>query len=491
MKTYALSHLSDHVLLRELTALVAQDRTTTAAMLAHLAEVDARRLCLPAGYPSMYAWCVGELKLSEEAAFKRIHAARVARQFPAVFPMLADGRLNLSGVILLAPHLSPENANELLAASASQSKIAIERLLAERFPRPDVPTLVAPLAACESEEQHAPGRVILTEPEHVLEPSSADRGLLAPAPIAAPATQHAPGHAQDSDSRAKLTPLSPGKVALQVTITQATQDKLRYAQALLGHAVPSGDLAQVLDRALDALIAKLEQRRFARSARQRPSRPRRAADTRYVPAEIRRMVWQRDGGRCSFVGDNGHQCETRARLEFDHVEPFARGGRATVGGLRLRCRAHNQLDAERAYGAEFMRNQRDAARRRSAESRDVAVARAREAAQAHDREAAMARAAAEVRAREVAQAREHEAAGARDVARSLERERAAAARARVEEVLPWLRALGVNIEDARRAAAPCADMPDDSPLEARVRVALRSVAPHGSHRVLHAPSTAA
>ncbi len=85
----------------------------------------------------------GELKLSEEAAFKRIHAARVARRFPLVFPMLADGRLHLSTVILLAPQLTPENADELLATAASESKAEIERLLAERFPRPDLPTLVA------------------------------------------------------------------------------------------------------------------------------------------------------------------------------------------------------------------------------------------------------------------------------------------------------------------------------------------------------------
>src|SRR6266536_6564768 len=101
MCTYSLSHLSDSVLLRDLAALVAHDRATTARLLAHLAEVDERRLYLPAAYPSMYAYCVGELRLCEQAAFKRIRAARTARQFPAVFPALAEGRLHLSGVVLL------------------------------------------------------------------------------------------------------------------------------------------------------------------------------------------------------------------------------------------------------------------------------------------------------------------------------------------------------------------------------------------------------
>jgi len=72
MSRYSLTHLADHVLLRDLGELVALDRATTADLLAHLAEVDARKLYLPAGYPSMYAWCVGELGFSEDCAWKRI-----------------------------------------------------------------------------------------------------------------------------------------------------------------------------------------------------------------------------------------------------------------------------------------------------------------------------------------------------------------------------------------------------------------------------------
>ena len=73
MKAYCYSHLADHVLLRELAAALSNERAGTATVLAHLAEVDARKLYLPAAYPSMFTYCVGELHLSEEAAFKRIH----------------------------------------------------------------------------------------------------------------------------------------------------------------------------------------------------------------------------------------------------------------------------------------------------------------------------------------------------------------------------------------------------------------------------------
>src|SRR5213594_2499134 len=134
MRSYSLTHLSDAVLIRDLAALIAHDRVTTAAILAHIAEVDARRLYAPAGYPSMHAYCVGELRFSEDAAYKRIQAARAARQFPALFTALEEGRLHLAAVCLLAPHLTPENADELLKAAAHGTKADIEQLLAERFP---------------------------------------------------------------------------------------------------------------------------------------------------------------------------------------------------------------------------------------------------------------------------------------------------------------------------------------------------------------------
>ncbi len=456
MPSYSLSHLPDPVLLRDLAALVSHDRVTTAALLAHLAEVDARRLYRPAAYPSMYAWCVGELKLSEDAAAKRIQAARVARRFPVIFPMLADGRLHLSAVVLLAPYLTPESADELLAAAAGRSKAELEQLLAERCPRPDVPTLVRAITA----DQHAPGHVEDLGSELTPGPVGALHCELALAPVHENVNQHAPGHVAplalapvgEPAPHARLSPLSPGRFALQLTLRQETHDKLRYAQALLGHAVPSGDLAQVLDRALDALIAKLEQRRFAATARSRSGPRRRAADSRYLPAAVRRMVWQRDGGQCTFVGDTGHRCEARTRLEFDHLDPYARGGQGTPERLRLRCRAHNQLEAERTYGTGFMCHKREESRRRAAAAR----------------EAKQASAAAEAQ----------------------ERERAAARQASADEVIPWLRGLGFRADEARRAAALC-DTMADAPIETRVRVALSSLAPGGTRRVSNLASAPA
>ncbi|MEO5619239.1 MAG: hypothetical protein ABIS67_15825 [Candidatus Eisenbacteria bacterium] len=230
-----------------------------------------------------------------------------------------------------------------------------------------------------------------------------------------------------------MTPLAPERFALQVTISQSTHDKLRRAQDLLSHQLPSGNVAEVLDRALDALIHKLEKRKFAAATKPRAG-GRSSGNSRHIPAHIRRTVSERDGRQCTFVSDSGRRCASRKFLEFDHMDEVARGGQASVERIRLRCRAHNQYGAECTFGTEFMRRKRGAA--------------------------------AEVRA-----AKQHRAAAE---ARAAANERAAAAARAAEDhrdVVPWLRKLGYRDKEARLAAAFCEHIPD-APLEERVRVAL-------------------
>src|SRR5262245_58220564 len=144
-RRYLRSHLSDQAVLRSLRTNNEQELASTADLLADLAEVDARRLYRPAGYSSMFTYCVEVLRRSEVAAYKRIRAARAARRFPVIFDMLAKGRMNLSGLVLLAPYLTEHTAEELLDAATQKTTKQIERLLAQRFPRPDLPTRVIPV----------------------------------------------------------------------------------------------------------------------------------------------------------------------------------------------------------------------------------------------------------------------------------------------------------------------------------------------------------
>jgi len=335
MSKYSLTHLPDGTLLQDLIALVTRERTNTAELLAHLAEVDTRRLYLPAGYPSMHAYCERELRLSEDAANKRIRAARKAREIPALFAAIADGRLNLSGVILLASHLTPDNAEALIKSTEGMSKVEIEAFIAARQPRSEEIPMVETLPTL-------PQAVPIVE---AIE-----------APIAAPArNQPAPGPPPMVSRRSKVEPIARERYVLRACLGQSTLDKLHYVQALLSHKIPNGDLPAVLDRVLDLAIERLEKKKFG--AGSKPS-GRRSNDTRHVPAHIKHAVWRRDGGQCTFISVSDHRCSERHRLEFDHIIPVARGGPSTVENIRLRCRTHNQYAAEQAFGAAFMQRKR-------------------------------------------------------------------------------------------------------------------------------------
>ena len=219
MRNYSLSHVRDDVLLRDLAALVAQDRITTASLLAHVGEADARRLYAPAGYPSMHAYCLGELRLSEDAASRRIQAARAARRFPALFAALAEGRLHLTALNLLAPHLTDSNALELIEIATHRRKSEIEEILVRRFGPSDVAVVsLRPVSVSERHESSALARI---------ECHTSDESAL---------SGNTPA---ENGTAAVPEPRVDVRYLLQVTVSSATQEKLRYAQALLSHALPN------------------------------------------------------------------------------------------------------------------------------------------------------------------------------------------------------------------------------------------------------------
>jgi 5-methylcytosine-specific restriction endonuclease McrA len=379
MNEYSLSHLSDKVLLSNLSALVVQGREQTAVLLAHIAEVEARRLDVPAGYPSMYEYCVRKLHFSEDGALKRIRVARKARLHPGLFASIAAGRISLSAALLLAPNLTGANAAELLEAATHKTCKQIYLLLAERFPQGPVAIRVEPIFASPVGSAAPVGALELDGPASANAPTTSEHALSVGTNPVAPEVP-----------RPRVRPLSPENYALQCTIRRETHEKLERIQAMLRHNLPSGDLSEVIDQAFAALLEKLEKAKFAATSRPQTRKTssvaeragtsgetRRAAkpQTRYIPAEVKRAVWKRDGGQCTFVGPSGRRCPARSFLEFDHIEAFARGGKATVEGMRLLCRAHNQYTAEQAFGAGFMRQKRQRTASASTEQSLPAAAR--------------------------------------------------------------------------------------------------------------------
>jgi hypothetical protein len=255
----AFAAMSDDELVGRVKDLAACERRASVALIRSLVEFDKRRLYLRESCSSLFVYCTHVLHLSEGSAYNRIETARAALRYPKVLEALERGDLTLTAVRLLAPHLTPANHGEVLAAAQYRSKQGIQELIAALNPRPAAATIIRRI---------------------VPQPSKGDTSAVAAArelgtSLAATAAASSPPSPGGQDVAAMpapqfratvVTPLAPELYKLQVTLTRGTHEKLRRAQALARHALPGGDIGSILDRALTLLIDDLERRRFARVA---------------------------------------------------------------------------------------------------------------------------------------------------------------------------------------------------------------------------------
>jgi 5-methylcytosine-specific restriction endonuclease McrA len=215
--------------------------------------------------------------------------------------------MHLTGLFLLSQHLTGDNAAALLGEARGKSRRQIEQLIARWFPRPDVPPSLTPVNA---------------------DPLACSR---AGEPI-----------------HGRLEPLSPTRLRVEFTAPAELYKKVERARELLSHAVPSGDLGELFERALDALIEQETRKRFGtgKARKVRKLKP----GSRHVPVEIERAVWERDKAPCTFVDGEGRRCAERRFLTIEHRTPHARKGPPTLENLCLLCSAHNLENARQVFG---------------------------------------------------------------------------------------------------------------------------------------------
>jgi hypothetical protein len=335
-----LESLCDDDLLRGLADLLRQSRRVEADLVAHIGEVETRHLYAREASPSMFVYCTHVLHLSEAEAYLRTTVARVAREHPVLLAMLADGRLHLTGIAKLAPHLTRENRDLLLSRAVHKSKREIEELLAEWAPRPDVPAVLRKLPDRPIRPERTEVPTVKLGLDGAPGTASPPRPDVVPRPVpAAPAL---------------VQPLSPARYKVQFTAGAGLYDKLERLRALLLHEVPDGDLASIIEKAVTEKLERLEARRFARASSPRKEPVRTHHPSRHIPAAVRRAVDQRDGSRCRFVDAQGRRCPERHRLEYHHRHPFGLGGGRDVDNICLLCKTHNRLMAELDYSRKAM-----------------------------------------------------------------------------------------------------------------------------------------
>ena len=320
----AAAALSNAELLDRLQALAGAEREATVELLAHLVELEGRKAYVAEGYGSLFGYCTGALRLSEHVAYNCLEATRTARKFPEVLDLLATGAVNLATLRILAPYLTAENHEAVLAEATGRNKRETEVIVARLAPLPDVPSFLRKLPVSPSWARLATG--------------STTAGQEPPPPFPVPPS-----------ARPIVAPLAPERFRVQFTVGKDTHEKLRFAQDMLRREIPDGDPGAIFDRALTLLLDEVARKKMAKAAAPGPDRIT-APGSRHIPAAVKRAVWFRDRGQCAFVSQQGRRCNERAFLELHHIHPFALGGEATIGNIALRCRRHNAHEAEMVFG---------------------------------------------------------------------------------------------------------------------------------------------
>jgi len=475
----SLDRLSDCELLTATRSLVGRSNQLLAALLAHLAEVEARGIHRIRACSSLYTYCIHELRFSEDEAYRRVAASRLVRRFPALLEAIASGELHLTGLLMLGPHLTEHNLSEVLRRAKHRTKKEVAALVRVLDPLPEVPARIEPLGPAPARlnsgapswsafvESMCPVRELVPGDRprdwvaHDENPVANDEGQViqrvsseqrpvaldaegaeqmggaplgtAGAPLGAAEALPAEPGALEAPAPARL---EPQRYRVQFTASEEYVKLVDEAKALLAHASVRVGLDEIHLRALRVLVTELKKHKYAvtsqprKSARCAPpssappsrarpgrgrsipalssyaptaasseplqaakselgtskqprpaiqrgkgqsSEPQQAAqgelDTgeqpqprqreRYVPAALRRAVFERDGGRCTYVSASGERCSETHYIELHHLRPYALGGEHSEENVALRCHAHNALAAEEDFGRAFVDERRD------------------------------------------------------------------------------------------------------------------------------------
>lgn len=220
--TTSIAKLTDVALLSRLRSNGLESNRLLGERILLLIEVDHRRLHLKGACPSLFEFCLRDLGMSEGEAYRRINAAKLVQRFPQLLAHIEAGDIHLSALVQLRDYFTEKNVADLVAAARGKNKMQIAELVARLAPRPDVPAKLRKLP------------------------------------------HHDTGARVTKSSKPSIAPLSEARYRLQVTGSRNFRDKLLRARDLMMHTNPTGDLAVVVERAIDELLEVLEKRVFGK-----------------------------------------------------------------------------------------------------------------------------------------------------------------------------------------------------------------------------------
>jgi hypothetical protein len=324
-----------------LKSLLRTEQSAMAGFLIALAEFDRLRGWEALGHASLFAFLHVELKLPNPSAYWRMSAARVLQRFPDLIAPLRDGRLCCSVMAELAKVLTDENMEAMLPRFVGLSAREAQELVAELQPReaPATRTVVTGAPSLTVAPRSSGDLLLESAP-----PALSDSSLRLHPEVVPPSQLRTSevafgGGERTHTPRDETEPLTADLRRLHITVSRHLLKKLEAARAGLGHAIPGATMEQVIDAAVALLLEKQARARgqvkrprtalpAARTQEEPrpashggptlnspqpqlavpvcalvptgPPPPRRSGPREAITAAVRRAVWARDGGCCSW-----------------------------------------------------------------------------------------------------------------------------------------------------------------------------------------------
>jgi hypothetical protein len=355
-----LEGLSTKVLTDSAEKLVRAEKRNVALLIAHIAEMSRRKAALACGYKNIFDYCVRRLNLSEGSVALRLQVANVSRRFPQLLVALAENRISLTVAGHLASHLREENVDKLLSDCTGMTKRAVEEYLVELRPKPVFNPSIRKRPSSKRDIEKARDEGHQEAAQEREQPKQ---------PCPSRCVEETPSQRAPSSSPNLLDPARPDTFNFRFSADGNFKAKFERLAEVLGVENPLKNMAEIFERAVDISLEKKDpkkklerrlQRESARNASSGKSRPgeisaQEGATSRHIPSELRERVQARAGYQCEYKAPDGTRCSSRTRLEIDHERPFALYRSHDERHLRLLCRRHNRFQAERVYGAGFIR----------------------------------------------------------------------------------------------------------------------------------------
>jgi 5-methylcytosine-specific restriction endonuclease McrA len=304
----------------ELKAAIAEERSALMKVLHLLREVERDEHYLAMGHSTLFDFVTKDLGYSAGSAHRRIQSMRLLKTIPEMEERIEDGSLSLCVAAKTQSFFQQEDRkrrDEGQAKLSSESKTQIVQSM------------------CGASARECEAKLAVLSPESVL-------------------------------PREKARAVAEGKTLIQFTASDPLLAKLEKLKGLLAHQNFEGRYDRLFEILADMALKKLDpeqkpQKKLkqvedtavqeeTQNETELPTLEKAAVTSRsrYVPAALRRAVWKRDGGRCTYRDPiTGRVCESRHALQLDHIYPYGWGGETSESNLRLRCSQHNAFTARR------------------------------------------------------------------------------------------------------------------------------------------------